>query len=68
MQVHSVRLARSHRFPCSRAARVLPRLQRWLRQKRAERATAGSAHQQLIVEWTAAAHRFHEVRFLYATR
>lgn len=43
---------------------VLPYLTEWLASKAAQRGTAGSSHQQLIVEWAGAKHRFHEVKFL----
>jgi hypothetical protein len=43
---------------------VLPGFRAWLRAKRAEPPTAILGHYQLIAEWTAAAHRRHEVRYL----
>ena len=45
-------------------ASVLPRFLDWLRAKRAQPVTAILGHEQIIVEWTAAGHRFHELRFL----
>ena len=46
--------------------RILPQMRVWLQQKQAVE-TGPSSHQELIVEWTAGEHRFHEVKFLYAT-
>jgi hypothetical protein len=44
---------------------VLPHLVRWLQQKQVVE-TGPSSHQQLIVEWKAGEHHFHEVSFLLA--
>lgn len=41
---------------------VLPRLQRWLRDKQARPDTAIVGHEQLVVEWTKQGHRSHELK------
>jgi hypothetical protein len=45
-------------------ARVLPRFRHWLQAKRSQPATAVLGHEEIIAEWAAPEHRYHELRFL----
>src|SRR5262249_6833380 len=40
---------------------VLPRLQRWLHDKQSRPETAIVRHEELVIEWTGQAHRYHEL-------
>jgi hypothetical protein len=40
----------------------LQRLRRWLNDKRLQPETAILGHEEIVVEWTGQAHRYHELR------
>lgn len=46
------------------SCRVLPHFREWLRTKQSQPSTAILGHEQIVAEWAAGEHRWHELRFL----